>query len=272
MTEYDMEFSLQTVGPSAAFFDLDRTLISGSSTFTFGIAAYRAGLIPPGQFTRDAGRAIAFRFTGASDDTTVQVRDRILRAVKGVRHEDLVALNTLIVPKLIDKVRPEAQRLIDQHRHAGRATYIVSASPVELVDPLAAALGMTAGIGTVSEIVDGTYTGNLAGPFCYADGKVEAMRELARWEGLDLGQCYAYSDSVSDLPMLQVVGHPVVVNPDSKLERIARRQGWPIVIFSRRTKEVVRRTSQAVGASALAGGSFVAGMKYAVRYRGSSAS
>jgi phosphoserine phosphatase len=148
----------------------------------------------------------------------------------------------------------------------------VSASPVELVDPLAGALGMSGGIGTISEIVDGTYTGNLAGPFCYADGKVEAMQELARWEGLDLGQCYAYSDSVSDLPMLQAVGHPVAVNPDSKLERLARRQGWPIVIFSRRTKEVVRRTSQAVGASALAGGSFVAGMKYAVRYRGSSAS
>ena len=164
-------------------------------------------------------------------------------------------------------MRPEANRLIDQHRHAGRATYIVSASPVELVDPLAAALGMTAGIGTVSEIVDGAYTGNLAGPFCYADGKVEAMQELARWEGLDLGQCYAYSDSYSDLPMLQAVGHPVAVNPDSKLERVAHRHGWPIVIFSRRTKEVVRRTTQAVGATALAGGSFFAGVKYATTRR-----
>ena len=273
MTEYGFEeFSLQTVGPSAAFFDLDRTLISGSSAFTFGIAAYRAGLIPPRQFSRDAVSAVAFRFTGASDDTSAKVRDRILGAVKGVRREDLVALNALIVPKLIDKVRPEASRLIEQHRHAGRATYIVSASPVELVDPLAAALGMTGGIGTVSEIVDGEYTGNLAGPFCYGDGKVEAMRDLARWEGLDLGQCYAYSDSVSDLPMLRAVGHPVAVNPDSKLERIAHRHGWPIVIFSRRTKEVVRRTSQAVAASALAGGSFAAGMKYAIRYRSGVAS
>lgn len=266
MTAYGFEeYSLPIVGPSAAFFDLDRTLISGSSAFTFGIAAYRAGLIPPKQFTKDAIGAVAFRFAGASDDTTARVRDRILGAVKGVRHEDLVALNASIVPKLIDKVRPEAQRLIDQHRHAGRATYIVSASPLELVDPLAAALGMTAGIGTISEVVDGAYTGNLAGPFCYAEGKVEAMEELARWEGLDLAQCYAYSDSFSDLPMLQAVGHPVAVNPDSKLERVARRSGWPIVIFSRRTKEVVRRTSQAVGATALAGGSFFAGIKYAAR-------
>jgi HAD superfamily hydrolase (TIGR01490 family) len=259
------EFALQPVGPSAAFFDLDRTLISGSSAFTFGMAAYRAGLVPARQISKDAVGAIAFRLRGASDDTTAKVRDRILGAVKGVRHDDLVALNTVIVPRLIDKVRPEASRLVDQHRHAGRATYIVSASPVELVAPLAAALGMTGGIGTVSEIVDGAYTGNLAGPFCYADGKVEAMLETARWEGLDLGQCYAYSDSISDLPMLQAVGHPVAVNPDSKLERIARRRGWPIVIFSRRTKEVVRRTTQAVGASALAGGGFVGGMKYAAR-------
>jgi HAD superfamily hydrolase (TIGR01490 family) len=273
MTAYGFdEFSLPTLGPSAAFFDLDRTLISGSSAFTFGIAAYRAGLIPPRQFTKDAFSAVAFRFSGASDDTTSKVRDRILGAVKGVRHEDLVALNALIVPKLIGKVRPEAKRLIEQHRHAGRATYIVSASPVEIVEPLATALGMTAGIGTCGAVVDGSYTGNLAGPFCYAEGKVEAMQELARWEGLDLGQCYAYSDSVSDLPMLRAVGHPVAVNPDSKLERIAHRQGWPIVIFSRRTKEVVRRTSQAVGASALAGASFVAGMKYAIRYRGINAS
>jgi HAD superfamily hydrolase (TIGR01490 family) len=259
------EHAVRTVGQIAAFFDLDRTLISGSSAFTFGIAAYRAGLIPKRQFTKDAFGAVAFRFTGASDDTTSKVRDRILGAVKGVRHEDLVALNTLIVPKLLDKVRPEAQRLIDQHRHAGRATYIVSASPVELVDPLAAALGMTGGIGTVSEIVDGAYTGNLAGPFCYADGKVEAMQELARWEGLDLGQCYAYSDSASDLPMLQAVGHPVAVNPDAALERHAAANGWPIVHFSQRTKAVIRRVAAGVGATAIGAAGFAGGMRYATR-------
>ncbi|HEY7628065.1 MAG TPA: HAD family hydrolase, partial [Ilumatobacteraceae bacterium] len=190
-------------GPSAAFFDLDRTLISGSSVFAFGIAAWRAGLVSRGQFTRDAVGAVTFRLSGASDDVSSGVRDRILGAVKGVRVDDLVALNAETVPKLLDKVRPEAQALVDRHRHAGRATYIVSASPVELVEPLAKALGMTAGIGTVSEIVDGIYTGELAGPFCYGPGKVEAITELARWENLDLAQCYAYSDSASDLPMLE---------------------------------------------------------------------
>ena len=160
-------------------------------------------------------------------------------------------------------VRPEAARLLEQHRHAGRATYIVSASPVELVEPLAKALGMTAGIGTRSAIVDGVYTGELAGPFCYGPGKVEAISELARWEGLDLGQCWAYSDSASDLPMLEAVGHPVAVNPDSKLERFAGQRGWPVVVFSKRTKAVIRRTTQAVGAVGLTAGGFAGGIRWA---------
>jgi len=255
-----------TTGPSAAFFDLDRTLISGSSAFVLGVAAWRAGLVPPGQFGKDAMGAIAFRFSGASDNTSNGVRDRILGAVKGVRVEDLVALNADIVPRLLDKVRPEAQALVDRHRHAGRATYIVSASPIELVEPLAKALGMTAGIGTISATADGVYTGELAGPFCYGPGKVEAITDLARWENFDLGQCYAYSDSASDLAMLEAVGHPVAVNPDAKLERIAHHNGWPIVVFSKRSKAVVRRTTQALGTAGVAAAGFAAGTRYATRY------
>ena len=118
----------------------------------------------------------------------------------------------------------------------------MSAAPQEIVEPLAHSLGMTSGIGTRSDVVDGVYTGELDGPFCYGEGKVQAMREIADWQGYDLSQCYAYSDSASDLPMLEAVGHPVAVNPDGKLERHARRHGWPIVIFSQRTKSVIRRT------------------------------
>ena len=161
------------------------------------------------------------------------------------------------------KVRPEALRLLEQHRHAGRATYIVSASPIELVEPLAKALGMTAGIGTRSAIVDGVYTGELDGPFCYGPGKVEAIEQIARWEGLDLDQCWAYSDSASDLPMLDAVGHPVAVNPDAKLERVAGQRGWPVVVFSKRTKAVIRRTTQGVGAIGLAAGGFAGGIRWA---------
>ena len=169
------------------------------------------------QLARDGVSALLFKLRGASDDKSAAVRDRILGAVTGMRQEDLVALNAEVLPRLLDKIRPEARRLLDLHRHAGRATYIVSASPVEIVEPLATTLGMTGGIGTRSVVVDGVYTGELDGPFCYGPGKVEAMREVARWEGLDLAQCYAYSDSASDLPMLEAVGHPVAVNPDATL-------------------------------------------------------
>jgi phosphoserine phosphatase len=177
----------------------------------------------------------------------------------------VIALNSEIIPRLLGRIRPEARHLLDRHRHAGRATYIVSAAPQEIVGPLAESLGMTGGIGTRGEVVDGVYTGRLAGPFCYGRGKVEAIAELARWEGLDLAQCYAYSDSASDLPMLDAVGHPVAVNPDAKLERHARRHGWPIVIFSQRTKAVVRRTTQAIGATSLVAGGFAAGLQWAIR-------
>ena len=246
-------------GPSAAFFDLDRTLISGSSAYTLALQARRAGMIQNFEFVRDAAGAAAFKLFGADDDTTDAVKARVLKAVSGMRQSDLQALNVEILPRLLARLRPEARRLLDTHRQAGRDTYIVSAAPQEIVEPLAHSLGMTSGIGTRSRVVDGFYTGELEGPFCYGEGKVEAMVEIANWNGYDLAQCYAYSDSASDLPMLEAVGHPVAVNPDAKLERHARRHGWPIVIFSEQTKSVVRRTITSIGAVGIAGASFAAG-------------
>jgi HAD superfamily hydrolase (TIGR01490 family) len=246
-------------GPSAAFFDLDRTLISGSSAFTLATQARRAGMIPTNEFLRDAAGAVSFKLFGASDDTTAEVRRRILKAVTGMRQSELQALNTEVLPRLLAKVRPEARRLLDQHRRAGRDTFIVSAAPHEIVEPLALSLGMTSGMGTRSHVVDGRYTGELDGPFCYGAGKVEAMIELANWNGYHLDQCYAYSDSASDLPMLEAVGHPVAVNPDGTLERHARRHGWPIVIFSQQTKSVIRRSVASAATVGIAGASFAIG-------------
>jgi len=249
------------VSAGAAFFDLDRTLISGSSAFAFGVAAWRNDLVPTKALLKDAAGAVAFRHRGANDDQVDRVRARILGAVTGVRQADLVALNADLIPKLLSRVRPEAQRLIEMHRRAGRNTYIVSASPQELVEPLASAIGMTGGIGTVSAVdPSGVYTGELAGPFVYGPGKVAAIREIAEREGYDLNTSYAYSDSASDIPMLEAVGHPVAVNPDGTLARMAHDHGWPIVIFSRRTRRVVRRTTALAGAAALAGGSFAGGI------------
>ena len=264
MSEY---VRVASAGPSAAFFDLDRTLISGSSAFTLAIQARAAGLIPTSEFVRDAVGAVTFKLVGSTDDTTNQVRERILGAVAGMRQSDLQALNVEVLPRLLAKLRPEARRLIDRHRRRGRDTYIVSAAPHEIVEPLAHSLGMTSGIGTRGVVADGVYTGELAGPFCYGSGKVEAIEEICRWNGYELAQCYAYSDSASDLPMLEAVGHPVAVNPDSQLERHARKEGWPIVIFSHRTKAVIRRVSLVAGAAALTGAGFAGGVRFATARR-----
>ena len=173
MSEY---VSVASTGPSAAFFDLDRTLIAGSSAFTLATAARQMKMMPTRELVRDGVAAVTFKLrgdhdTGASDSA----RDRILGFVKGQRQDDLLALNERVLPTLLGRIRPEARRLVDIHRHAGRATFIVSAAPQEIVEPLAISLGMTAGIGTKGAVRDGLYTGELDGPFCYGQGKVEAI-------------------------------------------------------------------------------------------------
>ncbi len=243
----------------AAFFDLDRTIISGSSVFAFGWAAYRAGLIPTRDLVSDTMSAATFLFTGASDEKTEAVKERVLKAIAGVPVETLVALGEEIIPRLESEVRREARGLIDLHHDAGRDTYIVSASPVEIVNDFEEAIGMTGGIGTVAEIADGVYTGELAAPFCYGDGKAAAVVALAGERGYDLPLSYAYTDSIGDLPMLEAVGHPVAVNPDRALETVAYHRGWPIVEFSRTRKRVDKRTTAAIGSAALAGVAFGVG-------------
>jgi len=240
---------------AAAFFDLDRTIIAGSSVFVFGWVAYRDGLVPTSQLIKDALSAVAFKFSGASDRKTDAVKDRILEAIEGVPVSTLTGLADDIIPRLLGDVRREARGLIDLHSHAGRDTYIVSASPVEIVARFAEAMEMTGGIGTVAETEDDIYTGELAQPFCYGEGKATAIERVAAEHGYELARSYAYTDSAGDLPMLEVVGHPVAVNPDRELESIALDRGWPIVEFSRTRKKVIKRTTAAalgVGATATA--------------------
>lgn len=222
---------------AAAFFDLDRTLISGASAFPFGVEAWRQGLATRGDLAKWGVAALSFLLAGdKGDGAGMDIRSEFLSRIEGASVSDLDLVGQAILPKLVNRVRPESRKLISMHSEAGRDTWIVSASPHSIVEPLAAALGMTGAIGTEGEIVDGVFTGRLAGPFIYGPGKAEALEKLASDEGYDLHLCYAYSDSVSDLPMMEIVGHPVAVNPDSELARIARERGWPIVIFARKTK------------------------------------
>jgi len=251
--------------PSAAFFDLDRTLIAGASTFAFGWVAFRRGFITGRQLLSDAKEALVFRLTGGSDEQSDQVRDRILMAVAGRARADAIALNDDLLPRLLTSVRPETRRVVEQHHDAGRDTWIVSASPIEIVSPLADALGMTGAIATEPEVVDGVYTGHLAKAFVYGEGKAERIRDLTLDRGYDLRLSYAYSDAASDLPMLRIVGHPVAVNPDRELRKVAQSEQWPILRFAQRTKRAITiTTSSAVVVAALAG-SYALGRRRALR-------
>ncbi len=247
---------------AAAFFDLDRTLIAGSSAFVFGHAAWRNGMMPTSELLSDAWKAISFRFSGASDDKANAVRDRILQAIRGRGVDELMALADDVIPRLLDDVRKESQGFIDLHTEADRDTYLVTASPIEIVRSLAVELGMTGAIATVAETVDDIYTGELSEPFCYGPAKADAIQRVADREGYDLALCYSYSDSASDLPMLEIVGHPVAVNPDNALEAVARARGWPIVEFSRTARRVVKTTTATVGAVALAATTYGVGRRH----------
>jgi HAD superfamily hydrolase (TIGR01490 family) len=240
---------------SAAFFDLDRTLMAGSSAYMFGRACHRAGLVPTSRLLADAGNAVLFRLFGATDEKSQELRDRILGSVAGHEVSIFRAFAPALTDQLLSRVRPEAQVLLDMHEQAGRDVYIISASPVEIVADLAHALKIAGGLGTQSEIVDGVYTGRLAAPFCYGEGKAEVVRRLAAERGYDLASCYAYADSASDLPILQLVGHPVAVNPDRSLLSVAHRRGWPIVEFNRQGKQIAKLSATgAAGVAASLGG------------------
>jgi len=252
---------------AAAFFDLDRTLISGSSVFAFGMAAWRHGMVTTSELMSDGINAVLFRFGGSSDEKANAVRDRILEAIRGRSVSEVEELGDEVIAQLLDAVRRESQALINLHDEAGRETFIVSASPIEIVRAFAEAVGLTGGVGTVSEIVNGSYTGRLSEPFCYGKGKATAIAKLATERGYDLRLCYAYSDSISDLPMLELVGHPVAVNPDRALESIAFQRGWPIIEFSKTAKRVIRTTTAVAGAAGVATATYFLGLSHGRRPR-----
>ena len=238
---------------SAAFFDLDRTLIAGASAFPVGIEAWRQGLASNSDIMKWGVAAVSFKLLGDKGEASEDVRGAFLGGIEGASATDMDDVGRAVLPKLIARVRPESRKLVTMHSEKGRDTWIVSASPQVLVEPVAASLGMTGAIGTRAKVVDGKYTGEIEGEFVYGAGKASAIEKLSAERGYDLERCFAYSDSVSDLPMLEAVGHPVAVNPDSELAMISHERGWPVVIFARRTKRVFAASAMvsAAGASAL---------------------
>jgi HAD superfamily hydrolase (TIGR01490 family) len=236
----------------AAFFDLDKTLMEGSSALHFGRAAYRAGMVSRRQLARDAWANLKFRLNGSTDQGTDELRERILDSIAGQRVVDLARMGPDVLTGILPLIYREVLEEAYSHQDAGRPVYIITAASQELAEVLAQVLVLDGGIGMRSEVRDGVYTGKPAGPFTYREGKAVAIRELAEREGIDLSESYAYSDSESDLPMMRAVGHPVAVNPDRALERVAREEGWRIMRFDKLGRRL--KLAAAVGSVMLVGG------------------
>jgi HAD superfamily hydrolase (TIGR01490 family) len=238
--------------PAAAFFDLDKTLIEGSSALHFARAAHRAGMMSKRQMASDAWANLRFRLKGSTDQSSEQLKQRVLDAIAGQRVTDLARLGPDVLAGILPLLYREVLAEAYAHQDAGRPVYIITAASQELAETLARVLVLDGGIGMRSEVRDGVYTGRPAGPFTYREGKAEAIRELAASEGIELSESYAYSDSESDLPMLRAVGHPVAVNPDRALESVAREEGWRIMRFDKLGRRL--RWGAAAGGLALVGG------------------
>src|SRR3954453_16398880 len=200
--------------------------MEGSSAFHFARASYKAGQLSRRQLARDVRDNIRFRLKGSTDEATDALRARVYEAIAGRRVVDLARLTPEILTGILPRVYPQMLDVAWRHQDAGRPVYIVTAASQEIAELLATVLIFDGGIGARSEVRDGVYTGKPEGPFTYRDGKAEAIRQVAAREGIDLSECWGYSDWESALPMLRAVGHPVAVNPDAALLRTAREEGW----------------------------------------------
>ncbi|MFB7538928.1 HAD family hydrolase [Streptomyces zaomyceticus] len=219
---------------TAAFFDLDKTVIAKSSTLTFSKSFYRGGLISRRAALRTAYIQFVFLAGGADHDQMERMREYLSALCKGwnvAQVKELVAetLHDLIDPIIYD----EAASLIEEHHAAGRDVVIVSTSGAEVVEPIGEMLGADRVVATRMVVgEDGCFTGEVE-YYAYGPTKAEAVRELAQSEGYDLSRCFAYSDSATDIPMLEAVGHPYAVNPDRSLRREAVAREWPVLAFEK---------------------------------------
>jgi len=240
------------VSSAAAFFDLDRTLMAGSSGLHWARAAHRAGLVGRRQMAADAWANVKFRLRGSTDAETEAVKDRLGEFLEGrpVRELDRLAHQVLagVLPRIYERILQAAY----DHQDAGRRVYICTAATQDMAEMLAHVLGFDGAAGSRLQKRDGHYTGRFDGPFCYGEGKPARMREIAQRDGLDLAESWAYSDSASDLPMLRAVGHAVVVNPDPELARVAAQEGWEVMRFETLGRSL--KIAAAVAAAAAAGG------------------
>ncbi|MDH3517590.1 MAG: HAD-IB family hydrolase [Acidimicrobiia bacterium] len=258
---------------AAAFFDLDKTIIAKSSTLAFAGQLSKAGFLSKRSLLK-AGLAQAYYVMfGADHDQLEKIREELGELTKGWDETEIERLVEETVDEVVAPlVYAEALAIIDEHHRAGRRVVVISSSPIQVVKPLGKYLGIDEVIGTRPEVdEEGKYTGQLEF-YAYGPGKAVAIRELAERDGIDLSASYSYSDSMTDLPMLEVVGHPVVVNPDKELREMALSRDWQIMEFERpvtvRTRLVtIPAPVPVISGAAVAGGIAAALTIWALRTR-----
>jgi len=241
---------------AAAFFDVDNTLMRGASIYHFARGLAARDMFTPLDLLKMSWVQVAYRLRGKEDSGHIDaVRQSALAFVADHKVADIVELGEQIYDEtMARRIWQGTRDLALRHLAAGERVWLVTATPVELANILSSRLGLTGALGTVAEARDGVYTGRLVGGLLHGEAKAAAVRALAAREGLDLALCSAYSDSANDLPMLQLVGHPHVVNPDSRLLAEARQRGWPVHEFRSGRRATLIAIPVAAGLGAVAGG------------------
>jgi HAD superfamily hydrolase (TIGR01490 family) len=262
-------------GPAAAFFDLDKTLIPGSSLFLLGRAMYDRDLFRVRDIVKFGWEHVRYRWLGERPEGISLSRQATLRLVRGRSREELMDWGReLAEERILPRVYRDVVSLIDSHRRHGHRTYLVTAAPAELAGIVAEALDMTGAVATVAEVDDrGVYTGELVGPVVHGEDKAKAVADVASREGIDLDISAAYSDSVNDLPLLEMVGFPHAVNPEHRLRREARARAWPVHWARPRRHSLLIGIPAGLGGAALLGGGVAIGValeRRAARNRGRS--
>jgi HAD superfamily hydrolase (TIGR01490 family) len=240
---------------AAAFFDVDNTVMQGASIFHLARGLYARDFFTARDIGRFAWQQTKFRVVGREDMGNVhEARETALSFAAGHTVAELTTIGEEVFDEVMAaKVWPGTRALAQMHLDAGQRVWLVTATPVEVATVIATRLSLTGALGTVAETEDGVYTGRLVGEILHGEAKAEAVKALARREGLDLGACSAYSDSANDIPMLSLVGHPCAINPDARLQAHAREHGWRVRDYRTGRKAVRVGVPTAAAAGALAG-------------------
>ena len=246
---------------AAAFFDVDNTVMQGASIFHLARGLYRRKFFTTREIAGAAWKQAYFRIVGVEDPEHVaEARNSALSFIAGHTVDELEELGEEIFDEgMAHRIWPGTRALAQLHLDDGKRVWLVTAAPIEIASIIARRLGLTGAMGTVSEHVDGVYTGHLVGDLLHGPAKAEAIKALAIREGLDLAACSAYSDSFNDLPMLSLVGDPVAINPDSRLRAHAKAQGWRIRDY-RTGRKAARAGLMAAAVAGAASGAVAAGI------------